>query len=453
MQMPTGDSSKTPPGPNEAEIIRGLMTNAVAFYGEVAQKYGDVASLALGGNILFYFLSQPEQIKHVLQDNVKNYCKSPLWARLKSVVGEGLLTSEGDFWLGQRRMMQPFFHAQSLHEYGGVMSDCIAAMLARWEPLAAEHKPLDMVSEMMELTLEIIARVLLDADIDADGRREMLKSSTQTVYEQINRLYLDPSYSPDNPALPENRRYKEALAVLDRFIYESIAEHRANEKKSLLAKFIAARRKESGEGMTDRELRDEIITLLLAGHETTGNALAWTWYLLSQNPRVEAQLHAELAGALGGRRPAVDDLQKLPYTSLIFQEALRLYPPVWLIGRMTLGPDEIGRYPIPPGLTVNFSQYVTQRHPKLWDDPDAFVPERFSPEASAGRPKYAYFPFGGGGHQCIGNNFAMIEAQLTIATVAGRFKPRLVAGHPVEFQPLITLIPRHGMKMTLEPSL
>ncbi|MDP3767798.1 MAG: cytochrome P450, partial [Dehalococcoidia bacterium] len=251
---------------------------------------------------------------------------------------------------------------------------------------------------------------------------------------------------------PTNLRFRRAMRTLDDIVYGMIEARRNNgaDKDDLLSMLLEARDEETGEGMSDKQLRDEVFTMFTAGHETTAAALAWTWYLLSQHPEAEGRLHNELGSVLSGRTPGLDDLQRLPYTRMVIEETLRLYPPVWSIGRMALREDTVLGYRIPAKGQVLLSSYVTHRHPEFWDEPERFDPERFAPERAASRPRYAYFPFGGGPRQCIGNEFAMMEAQLALATLAQRYRLRLVPGQVVEPEPAVTLRPRHGVMVTVE---
>jgi cytochrome P450 len=305
-----------------------------------------------------------------------------------------------------------------------------------------------VLPEMMRFTLQIVGRALLTMDLT--GQADEISHSMTIANEKFGGFDLG-MLAPWFPT-PGNLRFKKAVRDLRGIVLDIIANRRREDRDygDLLSMLLAVRDEETGEGMDNEQLRDEVLTLILAGHETTANALAWTWYLLGQHPEVERKLHAELDEVLGGRAPTMADLGNLNYTGMIIDEAMRLRPPVWAIGRAAIEDDEILGYPIPKGSNVMLSQWFAHRHPSFWENPERFEPERFSAERAAGRPRYAYFPFGGGPRLCIGNMFALMEAQLVLASVAQRYRLRLVPNHPVELQPLITLRPRHGVKVTLE---
>ncbi len=424
------------------------MRNPLQFIEKLCREYGDVVS-ARFLNFPVYIVAHPEGVKHVLQENHRNYTKSQDYAILARLLGQGLVTSEGSLWLRQRRLMQPMFHRQKIATFGAMMTDCTLGMLDRWSGIAGRHEPIDVTSEMMRLTLEIVGRALLTMDLTSQAYtigRAMTIANERFGQFDIGMMI---------PWLPtrKNFRFRKAVDELRRIVLDIIANRRRENRDygDLLSMLLAARDEETGEKMSDEQLRDEVLTLILAGHETTANALSWTWYLLSQHREAERKRHAELDEVLAGRPPAMADLVNLNYTGMVIDEAMRIYPPVWAIGRAAIEDDEIMGYRIPRGSNVMLSQWMTHRHPKFWEDPERFEPERFSAEGAAGRPRYAYFPFSGGPRQCIGNVFALTEAQLVLATIAQNYRLRLVPDHPIELQPLITLRPRHGVKMTLEP--
>jgi len=303
---------------------------------------------------------------------------------------------------------------------------------------------------MTRLTLTIVAKALFSADLSDDA--EVIGAALTEVNRQLGEFHLlDMLWMI--PTL-RKRRFRDAVRALDRVVDKIIDQRRRSTRRNqdLLSMLLDAVDEETSQAMTPRQVRDEVLTLLLAGHETTANALVWTWYLLSQNPDAADKLHQELAGVLGERAPSALDLPQLPYTRMVVEESMRLYPPAWAISRNAVGEDQIGGYRVPRKTNLIICSFVTHRHPALWDDPERFDPERFSPERSEGRPNFAYLPFGGGPRICIGKGFAMTEAQLILATVAQRYRLRLMPGHPVELHPLVTLRPRHGMRMTLHPA-
>lgn len=436
------------PGPlNPLSGLRFLrLETSLRYLCDTFERYGDVVRYRLGPFPVF-LIAHPDGIKHVLQENHTNYVKSQDYALLKQLLGEGLVTSEGALWLRQRRLIQPIFHRQRVAEFGSVMSEATLEMLDGWEAPASEERAFDVAAEMARLALRIVGRVLLSVDLsdEADEIGAALKAANERFGHFDLGMLL--------PWLPtrRNRIAHEASSKLRRLVDEIVAERRReNRDRGDLLSMLLAARDENGEAMDDRQLRDEVLTLILAGHETTAMALSWTWYLLSQHPEVERKLEAELREVLGGRPPTVADLKNLTYTGMVIDESMRLYPPVWAIGRSPIENDEIGGYPIPKRSMMVLSQYVTHRHPAFWENPERFDPERFSPENAQGRPRYAYFPFAGGPRQCVGNMFALTEANLVLATVAQRYRMRLVPNHPVELQPLVTLRPRYGIRMTRE---
>ncbi len=427
--------------------VRRARRAPVTFYQEAFRKYGDVA-LFKAGPLRFYFLAHPDHVKHVLQENVKNYPRSWFYNFIKLALGEGLVTSEGDFWRRQRRLAQPAFHRQRLAGLAPVMTRLTAAMLERWQGRLGQS--INVAAEMSRLALGIASTTLCSCDIsgEADVVGQALNTVIHFINDRMNRFLRPPLWLPT----PGNLRFKRALRILNTKVY-GIIEQRRREKKpagDLLDMFLEATDEETGLGMTDRQLRDELLTFLMAGHETTAVAMAWTWYLLSLHPEVRRRLHAEVAGVLQGRVPAADDVPQLKYTRMVIEESLRLYPPVYGVMRDAAADDEIGGFPIPAKSYIVLCQFITHRHPAFWENPEGFDPERFTPERVAQRPRYAYFPFAGGPHQCIGNDFALLEAVLVVAMVSQRFCLDLVPGHPVELEPTLTLRPRQGIWMTVD---
>jgi cytochrome P450 len=414
-----------------------------------AMEYGPVVRITVGKRFL-HLLDDPAHIRYVLQSNARNYRKSKNYEPLKLVVGEGLLTSEGRSWRRQRRLMQPAFHRRRLEALGSVIVEEAEAVSARWADRAGRGEPLNVTDEMTGLALRAVSRALLGSDVE----RETQKISAAQAF--LNR-YVDSRMSgffhlPPHVPTPRNFRFKRALADLDGVVYGIIDERlqRGEGGDDLLGMLLGARDEETGEAMTRRQLRDEVATILLAGHETTANALSWTWYLLAQHPEAESRLHGELESVLGGRTPTFKDLEYLHYARAVLEEVLRLYPPAWAISRRPIEDDEIAGYRIPAGSTVLVSPYVTHRNPRFWEVPDVFDPERFKPEHAKDRSPYAYFPFGGGPRKCVGNGFAMMEGRLVLATLAQRYRLRPVPGQRVELEPIVTLRPKHSIYVTPE---
>ncbi|MEJ7625168.1 MAG: cytochrome P450 [Pyrinomonadaceae bacterium] len=418
-------------------------------FSNLSQEYGHIVRLK--GLLTAYQLTHPHDIERVLQTNQQNYRKGRIYAEAKSSIGNGLLISEGDFWRRQRRLAQPSFHRQHIAGFAKIMTDSTETMLEQWQKYEQDEQPFDVVSEMKRLTLRIVGLTLFSTEL-GDGM-DVISRSLEIARAHFMRRMWQPIRLPVSIPTKRNRVYLRAIRDAEEIIYRIIAEHRQKPEanpNNLLSMLLRAQDEETGESMSDRQLRDESLTIMTAGHETTAVALSWTWYLLSQHKDVERKLHAELADVLGGRTPTFEDLPNLKYTLMIIEEALRLYPPVWILGRMAIGDDEIGGYQIKAGSEIILSPYITHRHADFWDEPEKFNPERFSPEESAARPRFAYFPFGGGARLCIGNNFALMEAQLILATVAQKFRLRLLPDCVVEPEASFTLHPRQGIMMNLE---
>lgn len=397
-----------------------------------------------------YLVYHPDDVKRVLQENHFNYNKDVFtYHILRPALGAGLFTNDGDSWLHQRRLMQPAFHHKRLANYLTLMTDSANSLLDRWEAHLQANEPLDVSEEMMGLALGIVGQALFSIDLAHET------SAVGQAVTTLVKLLGDYVYAPFPPLgvpTPRNRHMQAAIHELDVVVSSIIKERRADgaDTGDLLSMLLQARDEQTGEGMSDQQVRDEVMTLLLAGHETTANALTWTWYLLSQHAEAEDCLHAELVTVLGGAEPTLERLPQLSYTAMVVQEALRLYPPIWVLSRKALADDELGGYHIPQGSMVILSPYATHRHPAFWEQPEVFDPERFTPEHVAARPHFAHFPFGGGPRQCIGASFALMEMQAVLATVAQRFRLRLAPGALVSPEAKITLRPRYGMPMTLE---
>ena len=395
-----------------------------------------------------FLINKPEYIEHVLLANHANYSKSHFLRHLLGpLLGDGLLTSEGDFWRRQRRIAAPAFHSKRVASFVATMASSAGATLARWR---TKTEPFDIAAEMMALTLDIISRTMFSRDVSGDV--EAVRRLVDIVVA-LRPSMLDLLGFPEWLPRPRPIAYRRAIAAFEALVARFVAERRADgiDRGDLLSMLLAARDPETGEGMSDRQLRDEILTIFLAGHETTANALSWTWYLLAQSPEAERRLHDELDRVLGGRMPASTDLAALKWTRMVIEEAMRLYPPAHTISRTAIGEDRIGGVRVPPGASISISIYVTHRNPHLWPDPERFEPERFAPAAVAQRHRFAYLPFGGGPRICIGNGFALAEAQVIVAAIAQHYRVRLAPGHAVERIGLVTLRPKGGLWVTLEP--
>lgn len=420
----------------------------LSFLRKLKEDHGDVVRFHIATQAV-WLLSHPEHIRDVLVVNQKKFMKGRGIQMMKQLLGEGLLTSEGEFHLRQRRMVQPAFHRQRVASYATSMVEDARKMREHWATLPP-GEAVEMSQEMMRLTLIIAGRTLFDADV-SDEANEVGQALTDamTVAERIpNPLAGLLALLP----LPSNRRFAKARQHLDDVIYGIIRERRGSnlDRGDFLSMLLMAQDEEGGTGgMTDSQVRDEALTIFLAGHETTATALTWTWYLLSQHPEAEAKLHAELDAVLQGRLPTFEDLPKLRYTEMVFAEAMRLYPPAWIIGRRALVDHEIDGHQIKAGDLTLHSQYLVHHDERWFPEPEKFIPERWTPELKEARPKFSYFPFGGGTRTCIGEAFAWMEASLVIATLAQQWKAKLVPNHPVEPRALITLRAKNGMKMIL----
>ncbi len=452
----TASRGKTPPGPRGGMLlgsVRDFRRDSLGFLEDVARRYGDVARYRMA-HMTWYQVNHPDGVRRILQQHNHNYGKGTLTKGvLGPIAGEGLFTSEGENWLRQRRLMQPVFHRRRVAAFGELMTGATLAMLDRWEPSVEAGTSIDLSTEMARLTLDIATETLFSSHVGEEP--DVIAKAVTTLIEDVSFRFEVPYYPPTRVPTPYNRRVRGALRTLDRAVYRIIEERRrGGGGDDLLALLMDARDEETGEAMSDEQLRDEVITLFIAGHETTANALAWTFYLLARNPEAGRRLQAELAGALGtngsSRPPAVADLPQLPYTKMVVDETMRLYPPAWITNRQALADDEVLGYHIPAGAFVMISPYVIHRHPAYWQRPEKFDPERFSPEHPEDRPRYAYFPFGGGPRQCIGKDMALVEARLILATVAGRYRLRLVHDRAVEPEALATLRPRGGLPMIPE---
>lgn len=435
-------------------LIAGL-TNVVrarrdlaGFLLDLHRAQGDIARARLG-NLRLHLLAHPDHVRDVLVTHQRAFRKGHVLQRAKILFGEGLLTSEGNFHLRQRRMVQPAFHRQRIADYARVMVDRAWIAGDRWR----DGGTVDMDHEMMALTLAIVAHTLFDADVDAEA--DEIGGALTELLQLFQTVFIPGMQLLDRLPLPHTRRFARARRRLDTTIYRLIAERRAelargNVRGDLLSMLLSAQDAEGdGEGMTDEQVRDEAMTLFLAGHETTANALTWTWYVLSQHPEVATRLHQEIYHALGDRRATVDDLAALPYTRMVFAESMRLYPPAYAIGRQALEDYAVAGMVIPRGALVVVSPLVTQRDARWFPDPERFDPNRWTPEAQATRPKFSYFPFGGGTRMCIGDQFAWTEGILVLASLAQRWRAELAPGQRVAMKPMITLRTRYGMRMVL----
>jgi cytochrome P450 len=413
------------------------------YFTGLVREYGDFIGMRIF-NFRILLINHPDAIENVLVTYPRKFVKGRVLQANKRVFGRGLLTSEGDFWLRQRRLAQPAFHRARIAGYASTMVEYAERLLDEWQ----DGEERDIHKEMMRLTLQIVGKTLFDADVESDAQD--IGRSLELLLElgaNFRRTVLVPQWIPT----PTNLRLERAIRRIERVLYRIIAEKRASGRDAgdLLSMLLAAQ-DEDGSRMTDKQLRDEAITLFLAGHETTANALSWTWWLLAQNPAVEAKLHAELRAVLGGRAPSLDDLPKLAYTNHVITESMRLYPPAWGSARTAIEDHEIAGYTVPRGSGVSFAQWTVHRDARWYEAPEEFRPERWEGDLLKRLPRFAYFPFGGGPRQCIGNTFALMETALVLATIAQQYRFRLVEGHPVVPLASITLRPRYGVRVVME---
>jgi len=436
-----------PPGPRGTLIggnVRQIGPRRVDFFLDLARTYGPVASFRIGRRQLF-LVSDPDLIEQVLVADAKYYIKHFGARVFKPALGNGLVTSEGAFWLRQRRLIQPAFLKTRVAAYAPIMAQLTEVMLARWQAGAA----VDIETEFSGLTSAIALKTLFG--LDEHGDRERLNGALHLAFELMTGRLSWPFQIPTWVPTPANQQLKRAIAELDGVINGFIAAGRARREpgSDLLSTMIAAQG-EDGAQMTDRQLRDEAMTLYLAGHETTALTLAWAWYLIACHPQVEAKLADEWCAVLAGRSPNAEDVAALPYTNAVISESMRLYPPVYVIGREATRDLEIGGYRVKRGYTVLMSQWVSHRDFRFFPDPERFHPERWSDGLAARIPKYAYYPFGGGQRMCVGSNFALMEAAIVLATVGQRYRFTIKPDAVIDVKPQITLLPIAGIPATLE---
>ena len=428
------------------QLLVTLVHDKLAYFAAMA-RCGDVSETRVGPQRIV-LLNHPDDIRRVLVTEQRKFTKGRAIERTKLLLGTGLLTSEGEFHLRQRRLVQPGLHRERLGGYARVMADYTERMVARW----SDGQVLDMHDEMMHLTLAIAGRTLFDVDVERDAREvaEALDLSLRLFRYSVLPFGTLLEYAP----VPWIRQLRRARRQVDALITRMIAERRreGGDRGDILSMLLAAQDAEGDHrGMTDRQLRDEIVTLLLAGHETTANALTWTCYLLAQHPDVTARLEAEVDAVLGRRVPSADDAPRLTYTRHVIAEGMRLYPPAWMVERLAREDFEAGGYRIAAGTIVYTSQYLVQRDPRWWAAPARFVPERWADEAAASaRPKFAYFPFGGGTRICVGEHFAWLEATLVLAAIVQRWRMIYEEPLPPEPEALVTLRPKGGLRLRLE---
>jgi cytochrome P450 len=441
-------SKNKAPGPPAHGLlghVREFRKDVLGLLLHSSRTYGSIIRFRLGPQVI-HLINSTGGIEHVLQKQQQNYDKSTRSARfIRGVCGESLLSSNGPAWQSQRRLLQPFFHRQSVQRFANVMAEATQTMLESWHTQARGGQPLDVASAMMQLTYRIAARSFFTADAGEEARaiEQAMQVILPHTFDQLKAILPLPAWVPT----PQNRRFSGALRTIDRVVYRLIEQHRQDPspRPDLLGMLLMAADEQTGKRLSDRAIRDQTITFLLAGHETTSNALTWTFYLLAAHPEAQAKVRAEAGAVLGGRPVALEDLTKLPLVRQVVREAMRLYPPIWIIERRVLREDVIEDVSLPRGSAVVVCPYTLHRHPAFWPNPDAFQPERFADTSPS-----AYIPFGAGPRYCIGSEYAMLEAQIVTAMVVQAFRMSLVPGIQIEPEPGITLRTRHGLPMRLQ---
>ncbi|MDQ3052073.1 MAG: cytochrome P450 [Bacteroidota bacterium] len=428
--------------------LKDLRTRVLDFFSELQKKYGDISTIRFSIRKVSY-IQHPDYIHHVLQENNRNYTKSLRYEQLKYLLGNGLLTSEAEFWLRQRRMIQPAFYKQKLQLLTEEMVSCTNEMMLNWEK-DFQNKSFNFAAEMMALTLQIVGKTLLNADVKSDAKNvgDALSFLLKAVNIRTRTPVLLPMWVPVPTHLKITKAVKTINSVLDK-IFET-RRRTSSDHNDLLSMLMEARYEDTGEPMGNKQLRDEVMTLFVAGHETTANSLSWTMYLLSRHPEVMQKCVNEINQVLQNRLPAFSNIGELKYLTMVIEESMRLYPPAWIIGRKTIHHDAFGGYKFAPGHNVLISPYALHRDPRYWPDPEKFLPERFLPDEIKKRPRNSYLPFGAGPRMCIGNNFAMMEMQLVISMLLQKFRFTPANNQPVIPEPLITLRPLGGVWLKLQ---
>jgi cytochrome P450 len=444
------------PGPRGNPLLGNVLEFKNDTVGAIVRgwrNYGDaVAFRGVGPFFPLYLFAHPDHVQHIFQDNFRNYRRQDfLRKKFGLVVGNGLVVAEGESWVRQRKLAQTAFASERLKALAGAMTETTDEALDGWRDHAAQGQPIDIQSEMMHLILAILTRTLFGVDMSAEAAEVEHSVAVQAKY--LNDRLNSPIDIPENAPLPAQRRFLAARATLNRLVEGVIAERRrtGEDTGDLLSILLAAQDEETGEPISDEQARDEIKTLLIAGHETTATTLGWTFYLLSKHPDVAERLRSELDEVLGDRPPTADDVPNLQYTTKVLYESLRLYPPLWIVSRMPIEDDVIGGYPVPARTSIIICSYVTHRHPDFWDNPEGFEPERHTPEAMKARHRYSFIPFGGGPRGCIGFPFAMMEMPLVLARVMQRYRLDLVPGSVVEPESAISLRQKKGARMLVQP--
>ncbi len=433
---------------NPLSATMAFQKQPLQFIESLAKEYGDIVQFPLL-NMPIVLLNHPDYIKRVLIDNINNYDKEVfIYKMLHTVMGEGLITSSGEKWRKRRRLMQPAFHRQRIEKLTSLINDITLETIKIWEEKTARDETIYVKDEMLRITLKMVSMALMN--IDASDAAQDFGRAFQ-VSNDVLAAFARMPFPPLSFPTPSHRRLQQAIKQMDDISYAVMRERREHQEDTgdLLSMMLASVDEETGQGLSDQELRDEIQTIFIAGHETSANALSWVWYVLSQHPDVEAKLHEEVDRVLAGRVPTMEDLSKLVYTRMVIDETMRLYPTVWQLMRHAINDDVIDGYHIPAGQIVFWSNYSLYRHPDIWENPERFDPERFSPEQVAKRPRHYFMPFSGGQRICIGNSFALMEMQVMLALVAQSYRLVSISDQPVEPKTALALVPSTNLPMKL----
>ncbi|MGH3860292.1 cytochrome P450 [Actinokineospora sp.] len=443
-------SHRVPPGPPRSQtfsLLKQLKGDRLTLMSTAAATYGDAVRVGIGPKTLYYF-NHPDHAKHILADNSANYHKGIGYVEARRALGDGLLTSDGELWREQRRTIQPVFQARRITAQADTIVEEAAKLVAR---LRTRQGPTDVLHELTGFTLGVLGRTLLDADLDAF---ESIGHSFEAVQDQamfeMETMGMVPTWLP----LRRQREFRKASDDLSRIVEALVAERLGNPRDpadDVISRLIQSTSKESDPRVAQTRMRDELITLLLAGHETTASTVGWALYLMDQHPEVAARLRDEAIAVLGDRTPVLEDLKSLTYTNMVLEEAMRLYPPVWILTRRSVGEDEVGGYHVPAGADVMVCPYTLHRHPEFWDAPEKFDPDRFDPSRANTRPRYAYLPFGAGPRFCVGSHLGLMEATFVISMLAREMTLKLVPGYEVIPEPMLSLRVKGGLPMTVHP--
>lgn len=454
-------STNPAPGPKGLPLVGSALDvqkDLIGFLSNARYTYGDIYSFNMTspiGKLLTHVVQRPSHVEHVLKDNHRGYRKAGTYTKhMRAVIGNGLLTSEGEFWQKHRRIIQPAFHRKTIQRLAdGMVAPAEEMVEQRWKAKIYSGEPIDVFGEMTTLALNIAARSLFTTDLKNETSN--VRSDVKFLLRYTDRRVRAIARVPEQIPTPARRRYLKALSSLDSLIYRIIREGRTKSTgdgdANLISLLSAIRDDETEAMMPEDEIRDEVLTLLIAGHETSAAALSWSFYLLATHPEVYKDLVNEFDEVLGSRAPTAADFPKLAYAQMVFKETMRLYPPIWGLPRIAVEDDEIDGYVIPKETRVLVSPYLTHRDPQLWSDPEVFDPSRFAKSSEQNRPRFAYLPFGGGPRQCLGNNFAMMEGVLVLATVAQRYRPKVVSSALIRPEVAMTLRPRESLPLQFEP--